>query len=234
MESAYADVYATLYRTHWWFRSRRLLLIDELERMPGKVGRILDVGCGEGLFFADLERFGIVEGVEPGANIEQTSGGVIHNRPWDSTFESPHSFDRILFLDVLEHLDDPVDALRTARNMLTPGGRILVTVPAFRCLWTSHDDLNHHRARYNRALLSKEAGEAGLAVEKSTYFFHWVFAAKLLVRAKEAVTGPGGVPGVPSPSINRLLMRLSVAERALLSWMRLPFGSSVFAVMKIR
>jgi 2-polyprenyl-3-methyl-5-hydroxy-6-metoxy-1,4-benzoquinol methylase len=49
----------------------------------------------------------------------------------------------ILMLDVLEHVAAPERLRRRAGDLLTPGGRILVTTPAFRWLWTRHDDLNH-------------------------------------------------------------------------------------------
>ena len=61
------------------------------------------------------------------------------------------SFDLILMLDVLEHLREPTDLVRTAAARLSERGYLVATTPAFQSLWTSHDVLNHHVKRYTAA-----------------------------------------------------------------------------------
>src|SRR2546426_4518668 len=60
--------YTTLFRSrrHWWWRARERLILDVLRRLRPGAGwsAILDVGCGDGLFFERLAEFGPVEGVE--------------------------------------------------------------------------------------------------------------------------------------------------------------------------
>ena len=66
MQQPYAAEYNRLYHEHWWWRSREAILMDVLARFCPRRGdlEILDVGCGDGLFFPELERFGRVRGIE--------------------------------------------------------------------------------------------------------------------------------------------------------------------------
>jgi hypothetical protein len=136
-------------------------------------------------------------------------------------------------LDVLEHLDEPVDALAHARALLAPGGYLVITVPAFMALWTTHDVLNHHRIRYRRATILPLIRRAGLTVARSEYWFHWMFFAKLLSRLVERVTSAKpALPTVPSRSANEALLMLCHVERKVLGPLRVPFGSSLLLVCR--
>lgn len=238
MDADYARAYAGLYRAHWWWRARERVVLDALRLLAadGRPRRILDVGCGSGVFLRALSEFGDVEGVEPNAELAAAapySGARIHVTEFDARFEPPYAYDLVLMLDVLEHLPDPVAALRAARDALTPSGRLVVTVPAFRWLWTSHDDLNHHRTRYTRPELEKEARAAGLTILSVRYFFHWMVPAKLLVRAAEWVLpATASPPTVPRAPINRFLYRLSRLEEGVSRHLRVPFGTSLIAVAR--
>lgn len=231
----YAAAYRNLYERHWWWRARELLLLDEIERHRAPPGwhRILDVGCGDGLFFDQLARFGEVWGVESDATLVPSDSrhrARIHVGPFDAEYAPRRRFDLVLMLDVLEHLPDPAGALRKAGALLEPDGRILITVPAFQALWTSHDDLNRHFVRYRRATLLAVAQRAGLRVLSQRYFFHWLFPVKLGVRAVERLgrrpRAPGSVPPAP---LNNLLVGLSRAEQVTIGRLGLPFGSSLLA-----
>ena len=232
MDAEYAREYRELYERHWWWRAREALVLRTLRRLrEGRgPGRILDVGCGDGLFFDRLAELGEVEGLEPDASLltpDSPLRGRITVAPFDERFQPGRRYALVLMLDVLEHLPDAEGALRHARSLLEPDGRLVVTVPAFQWLWTHHDDLNRHYVRYTESTLRDVAGRAGLRVEESRYFFHWTVPGKLAVRAKERVLGPGGPERVPAAPVNRALYLLSRAEQAL----RLPFGSSLLAVL---
>lgn len=236
MDSAYALEYRRLHEQHWWWRVRQhdvLAMLRKLHRHK-RDGRILDVGCGDGLMFEELAQFGDVEGVEVDATI------VLGNNPWrdriaicpfDASFQPGHKFDTILMLDVLEHLPDPRGALRHALDLLTSDGTLLVTVPAFRCLWTTHDDLNHHLTRYNRGTFRQLVAGLG-TIRSMRYTFHWLFLAKLAVRAKEAIfhSRPRS-PRIPPDPINRSLYALTRMEQSLLGRLPVPFGGSLMAVV---
>lgn len=233
MDERYNARYRDLYERHWWWRAREHMLLDVLGRIahPG-AERILDVGCGEGLFFDALGRFGVVEGVDAHAPVSATSE---HRRifrvPFDAKFQPGKRYSLVLMFDVLEHLDDPVGALRHAQSLLDHGGRIVITVPACPALWTSHDDFNEHRVRYTRRTLTDLAARAGMRLDGMRYLFHWTFPVKFAVRRMERWTGrASAMVSVPPGPINRVLRDLSLVEYETLGRLRVPFGSSLLAV----
>ena len=236
MDSEYAGSYSGLYRNHWWWRAREELLVAELRRSrpEGGFGRILDVGCGDGLFFDRLAEFGAVSGVEPDSttiDVAAPHSDRIHVGPFDDSYEPGGRYGLILMLDVLEHMTEPEQAIRKAIGLLEPQGKLLVTVPAFNLLWTRHDDYNHHLTRYTSGSFTAMATRAGLRLDRRRYFFHWTFAAKLVARAIESISTPEAKsPRVPPAPINMLLYGLSRLEQVSLGWLPVPFGSSLLVV----
>jgi SAM-dependent methyltransferase len=238
MDPEYAARYAELHARHWWWRSREAFVLEALERRrsaAGARGRILDVGCGDGLLFGALSRLDEVEGVEPDASVVTPNGpwsSRIAVQPFDETFRPGHRYAQVLLLDVLEHADDPVSMLRRALELLEPGGFVLVTVPALPALWTSHDELNRHHARYTRASLRALARRAGARTETPRYFFHWLVPVKLAVRLRETVVpAEPRTPSIPPRAANVVLERLSRFEQRTLSRLPVPFGASLLAVL---
>ena len=234
MDAQYAAAYPELYRRHWWWRVREDILLRTIRGMLAGVpnARILDVGCGAALFFDALEPFGHVEGVESDRTAVEGSGkwrSRIAIGNLDSAYEPAAPFDLILMLDVVEHIQDTDQLLRRAAEILTPTGRILVTVPAFNSMWTTHDDMNQHVTRYTAGELRSTLTRAGLRVIQTQYLFQSLVLPKLLVRATEmlALRAPR-VPGLAPAPIDKFLQAWCRAEYALAGWM--PFGSSVLAV----
>jgi SAM-dependent methyltransferase len=238
VDPEYARRYRDLYERHWWWRAREQLILATLERYrpPGGWRAILDVGCGDGMLFDRLTTFGDVEGVEADPATVSAGGrhrSRIHVAPFDTTFQPRKRYSLILMLDVIEHLPDPLAGVRRAVELLESEGILVATVPAFGFLWTTHDDLNHHVARYTRRSFQRLARDAGLRVERARYFFHWGFAAKLLVRLYEgALRPPPAPPRLPPRGVNRLLYLVSRLEQRLLTPLALPFGSSLLVVAK--
>jgi len=233
MDPAYAAAYADLYERHWWWRAREHFLLERLRASDDdRRLRILDVGCGDALFFGELEQFGRVEGIEPDAAL-LTDGpwrSRIHEGFLDSNWAANRTFDWILMLDVLEHVEHPQPFLQAARSALAPDGRLFITVPAFESLWTSHDEMNHHFRRYSRGSLAGELRTARLRVSESRYFFHWLVPLKLLVRLKESIVAPNVVPEtVPAAPLNGLAYWISRLEQAIPGTSLVPFGTSLYA-----
>ena len=236
MDDAYARSYRQLYERHWWWRTRERLLIQEIARQERTRpwGSILDVGCGDGLFFDALSTFGTVEGVEPSGHLlddNEPYRDRIHVGPFDTSFEPGKRYGLILMLDVLEHLEDPKGALEHALRLLEADGSLIVTVPAFRLLWTTHDDINEHLTRYTRKRFSALAERSGLRIDHARYFFHWLFPVKLIVRASEAMFPKDPTPAeLPPPLVNQGLIALCRLEHAVLGRLPIPFGSSLLVV----
>jgi len=239
MDADYGARYRDLFERHWWWRARERVILDALRahEPAGGWGNVLDVGCGDGLFFdalAALRGVTLVEGVEPAEALVSPDGphrDRIHVVPFDERFDTGRRYSLITMLDVLEHLPDPVAALRHALSLLEPDGVFLATVPAFMSLWTRHDELNHHYTRYTTSSFGALASAAGLRIAEERYFFRWTAAAKVATRMKEwAVPGEPRAPTVPPAPINGALYALSRAEEAEFGKVPLPFGSSLLVV----
>ena len=236
MDPAYAAAYADLNARHWWWRAREGFLLSRIRELlpPDGRRRILDVGCGDGLFLDRLAPWGRAEGIESDATTLSPAAAHrrIHLGPFDASYRPDAPFDLVLFLDVLEHLDRPDEALRRAATLLAPGGKVLVSVPAFPALWTRHDVLNHHRGRFTRRSLTALAAGAGLKVEWSRYLFLSVALAKVAVRLAETIgAGRPRPPRVPPAPLNALARAVASIDLAVGRHLPLPFGSSLVAVL---
>jgi SAM-dependent methyltransferase len=238
VDPGYARSYRDLYDHHWWWRARESFVVETLQELEpeGGFGRILDVGCGDGLFFEKLQKFGEPEGIETDASIVTEHGrtrGRIHVGPFDDTFAPDHTFGLVAMLDVIEHLEAPVAALAHAKSLLEPAGRVVLTVPAFPVLWTAHDDYNHHLRRYRRKDLEQEIAAAGLKILLIRHYFHWLFPLKLLAASIEKMRSAQQLPAtVPPKFINTLLYSISRIEQWLTRRVHPPFGSSLIAVLR--
>lgn len=238
MDQGYLGAYRELYVRHWWWRSREKLLTREIARLAAvrPLGRILDVGCGDGLFFPTLQLFGDPYGIEPATETLTPRGpwrNRIHAGPLDASFQPAHKFGLVLALDVIEHLADPHAFLEDVRRVLEPGGWFMATVPAFPALWTAHDDLNEHVTRFRRDGFAALVAGHGLDVVHARYFFVLLAGAKLLARAFEQIHRPRlRPPRVPSAPVNSFLELMCRAEQAALGRHAPWFGSSLLLVAR--
>ncbi|HYT79402.1 MAG TPA: methyltransferase domain-containing protein [Actinomycetota bacterium] len=239
MDDALYVQHDLLEEDHWWFVGRRRIVLSVLRSfLPQVAGdrQLLDVGCGTGGMLKALRSFGDVTGMDTSPfaidRARERSGcpvewGVL---PEPTPFE-PESFDVVTALDVVEHVDDDEGALRTIHRVLRPGGLFVCTVPAFRFLWSGHDEVNHHRRRYRRSELLQKLQDGGFGIRKATYFNFLLFAPIALVRIGGRVSGRKGSDfEVPSRGINGVLAWIFGAERHLLRVTSLPFGVSLLVV----
>ncbi|MEA2201120.1 MAG: hypothetical protein QOI89_1716 [Solirubrobacteraceae bacterium] len=227
---------------HWWYRGRRTVLETVIAgmRLPARA-RILDAGCGSGRNMVELARHGTVTGVE----LSQTSvclarergvGEVIEGSVLDMPF-SADSFDLAASLDVIEHLEDDLGALRELRRTVTPGGSLLVTVPAYPWLWSGHDEINHHFRRYTRRSLQSVAEQAGWEQVRTTYFNSLLLPAAIILRVLDRLSTKTTESSldlwVPPRPINWLLERPLALEASLIArGGRIPAGLSLLAVFR--
>ncbi len=236
MDPAYSERYRDLFENHWWWRARTDFILDTLRRLRPREGweNILDIGCGDALFFGQLSQFGQIEGVEPCTELVEPSNPYfdrIHICPFDHNFNPGKRYSLILMLDVLEHLEDAAGALRHALDLLAPGGIFVATVPAFMSLWTNHDVMNRHFTRYTKATFREIARQANLEIKEERYLYHWTYLAKLGARFVETVRPrKPSTPAIPPAWINETLFWVSRLEQKTLSALPIPFGSSMLIV----
>lgn len=222
---------------YWWYVARRKLVDWMLGRWhngaPGS--KILDVGCGTGMNCSTLARFGTVFSIDaaPEALAYTRRRGIdrlaccdVQHLPFGS-----ESVDLVTALDVLEHAEDDLEALREVRRVLKPSGRVLVTVPAYGFLWSEHDEALHHRRRYVASELRNKLVLTGFEVQRLTYFITLLFFPILMLRTWNSVFRQSVRPRTSHilfPAfINSFFVRLLDLERFFLNWMNYPFGVSI-------
>jgi SAM-dependent methyltransferase len=135
-------------------------------------------------------------------------------------------FDAALCLNVLEHIPDDLDALVRLRDMLRPGGRLLLLVPAHERLYGAYDRAAGHVRRYSRDSLRVALDAAGLEIRELRYVnplgaLAWLVAIRLARR--------GELPSAGLRLFDRLVPLLRTLDR-----LRLPFGQSLWAVAQPR
>lgn len=106
---------------------------------------------------------------------------------------------------------------------------MLITVPAYQWLWSQHDEINHHKRRYEKATLRAALTGAGFNILRISFFNSILFPAALVQRL---VAGPSSDMAlkIPPAPINALLREVFAMERFLLRSFNFPFGLSLLAV----
>ena len=234
MDPQYGSYYRRLYEEHWWWRMRERWVLEAIRRATPVSGwrNILDVGCGDALFFDRLSEFGNVEGIEPDRHLVSPDNPFrsrIIVGPFDNSFQPNKRYGLILMLDVLEHLRDPQAALHHVVALLEDKGTLIITVPAYKAAWTNHDVMNYHLTRYRKSTLFPLIQAAGLRETESAYWFHLTFPVKIAQRAVQYIFKMAPQkPVIPSLRMNRLLMTAFSIEHAITSKLHIPFGTTLF------
>jgi SAM-dependent methyltransferase len=158
---------------------------------------------------------------------------IIRGSVLEAPFRSA-SFDVVLGLDLIEHVDDDSAALREMHRVCKPGGLLVVTVPAFQLLWSHHDVINHHKRRYTKRQLQKRLWTTDFQVLRCSYFNSYLFPFMLVGRLVGRVVGqePGLELNMPHVIANRFLSKIFAGELSLLQWIDLPFGGSLLAIAR--
>lgn len=181
------DALYALEDTSWWFRYRSKVILMLAEKFFSKKQLILDVGGGNGYITLQMQkkRYRIAL-LEPSyaacKNAKDRGIGTVICGTLDYGNIREHSVNQFLLLDVLEHIEDDMGFLKLMYQKLVPGGKILLTVPAFQVLWSSEDKAAGHYRRYTVKQVEKAAANAGFAVPYVSYFFCFLFLPVLLVR----------------------------------------------------
>ena len=228
--------------THWWYRARREVLSEYLTRwgeLPENA-RILEIGRGTGHNLPMLASFGDVDAIEidetAGAKAAERLGKAIGTSPLPELGDVPRgAYDLVAVLDVVEHVEDDVAALKAIADCLKPGGKILITVPAHQWMWSAHDVVNHHKRRYSKAGLTRAMRAAGLGWSRLGYFNSLLFPVAVATRLIGKLTGKDDSDDSPPPApVNAALERVFRIERHLVGRVPLPPGLSLIALASKR
>ncbi len=243
------EEYERMYRfedRYWWFVARRHLITSLLQTYYPRDGRlhILDIGCGTGAMLDELAPFGPVVGADfsPEALQFCVTRGVGANLARADVRRLPFadaSFDVVTAMDIVEHIDDDKAASCEIFRVLRPGGRLLVTVPAFSSLWSEHDEALHHHRRYTVPRLKDLFQRVGLTVDKVSYTVTTLFPAIWMFRQvsnllpKQRADGEKNANLIHfSAPVNAALLALSQWETRLVHRRNLPFGVTVVCIAR--
>jgi SAM-dependent methyltransferase len=165
------DILGDRIDQHWYYVSKAEALLQFLDDCA--CHEVLDVGAGSGFFSKWLLATGSCGSaicVDTGYTTERSE---FHRGKPISFVRHVEDVtqDLILMMDVVEHVDDDVAFIRSYTDRMSPGARLLVTVPAFQFLWSGHDVFLEHKRRYSLASLHRAIDRAGLEVIRSQYFF---------------------------------------------------------------
>lgn len=247
MEVRYYETYYQHETRHWWFRWRFKLIQDVIDRLSGMPDRptMLDAGCGTGQMLKMLQQRGNAVGLDLSEDaIMFASTRDARNLVLGSVTSPPFAsgtFDIAFALDVIEHVDDDGTILEGLRELIRPGGALVITVPAFQSLWSDHDKINHHRRRYRRRQMRRILQNAGLEVERITYCNTVLFPIVYVIRRLQALARrfrPKNETEVSSDLhayprvINSLLYRLMLIEAWVVKRIDLPIGVSILAIAR--
>ena len=225
---------------HFWFKAKRDFLKIVIDRfLSQKKAKILDVGCGTGAVLQDLKKngydvFGIDSSdqaifycIQKGLNVKK---GDATNLGYEKD-----TFDAVMLLDVIEHLEDDKSAVAEAYKVLKPGGIAIITVPAHKFLWSYHDVSLHHKRRYNKKQLMSLFGTEW-KIEVFSWLHALTFLPAFIIRSAKSFFGFEAKESdvkMPNSVINMLMNWFYVIELFIFRiFLRLPFGVSLMIVAR--
>lgn len=162
----------------FWFNHRRECIANIFEKEVEKGSLVIDLGGGNGFICQKLQEKYETVLLEPNfAGVSNAKKRGIKNIVWstleDSTLQK-NNFDAVGLFDVLEHIEEPKQFLKEARKLLKEKGKFIITVPAFKFLWSYDDDKVKHFKRYNKKELTQLLKEAGYEIKYISYFFSFL------------------------------------------------------------
>ncbi|MCC5877423.1 MAG: glycosyltransferase [Candidatus Sumerlaeia bacterium] len=154
------------------------LILDQFR--PHMGDRVLEFGSGMGSIgrlILDRERVVLTDYNEDYvAELKKQFGRLRHVSIHRMDITSPpaelieETFDTVISSNVLEHIKDDMAALKGVYNLLQPGGRLVILVPAFNTLYSPLDKNLEHYRRYTKRMMTRRLREVGFEVEESWYW----------------------------------------------------------------
>ena len=236
---------------HAWFAGRTRAIQKYLDAevgaaLPGSERLILDIGSGAGNMAHHLAHYGQVLGMDynprPLAVAQQRGLPVLRGSGSELPF-ADGNFDLVALLDTVEHIPDELAVLREVERVLKPGGKVIITVPAFLWLWSYNDEINAHQRRYTTGELRQKLEMHGLEVRRISYNNFFLFPPVAAIRLLRPYTPNLHSPhltqdedvyqvemeSIPEP-VNSILHGVGWLEAEMLERTALPFGVSVICV----
>ncbi len=242
-KTLYENIYQ-VEETHWWYVARRDIIFDWVKRsLSYYTGpKILDIGCGTGFNITYLRQLGY-SGAD-GLDVSHDALMYCRSRQLNSLtmagaedlpFRSA-SYDVILALDIVEHIEKDRQALAGIFRVLKAGGTLIVFVPAYQFLWSFQDEISYHQRRYEAGDLKQKVLQAGFEIEKLSYvnsfLFPVIWLGRLILRKFPKFFSISSESQMNPSWMNKYLYYIFRAEMPLLHSMNFPFGVSILCVCR--
>jgi len=227
--------------TSYWWHVTRLNITEKVIRnhfsSPSDLN-VIDYGCGTGGFLFELNnRLGFksflgVDASEQAILYARRYGDYYaHVEPGD--FSVFQNMDLVLLMDVLEHIDEDAVLLAKIMGSLKKDACIVISVPAHPFLFSSWDmSLNHYR-RYTKKGVLKLVRHSGGNILYMNYYLSYLVLPIYFIRVfrkKYYDSNNCEFPPV-NPALNKFFLLLNRFEMFLDSFVPLPMGSSLMAVI---
>lgn len=234
MKSEEFDRIRELEDIHWWYKGRKYLLEKLRKTLRLRDSLILDAGCGTGFAGRSLVECGAVIGLDASryAFDESSSAEINCLALIDKAPFPDNTFDLVVAMDLVEHLDDDQSAINEMYRVCKDGGYLFITVPAYQRMWSAHDVSLEHKRRYSLNVIIAKIRQSGFEIEKSSYFVSTVFLPAFIYRMmKRKSTASSDLAPVAKP-INALLASIMKIEASIAWNIRLPFGMTAFVLVR--
>jgi SAM-dependent methyltransferase len=222
---------------HWWIKTRFLYIDKSIQLVKKKDIDIIEYGCGTGQnifylskIYKNLSNIKSIYGIDP--NIEKNNKPFWIKKEGGFLKEDNNilkKFDIILALDVLEHIENDYEYLDHWVKKLNKKGIILIIVPAFPHLWSSHDLKMKHKRRYTKKSLIELTKKINLTPLKINYLFSYMHPINYFLRVLLKSENYNHLK-IPNPFINNILIKLGKIEAAING--SSYFGTSVMGIFK--
>jgi len=208
-----------LHRHPWEFARRDFIANLILDLNFSRPIEVLDVGSGDGWLASELlnvlPKGSLISCVDPHYTDEDVS--VISRENINFFQALPDTkFDLILMLDVLEHIEDDLKFLKEVRTKLNPHAKLILTVPAFNSLFTTHDQILLHYRRYRLFKITSLLNEGQFVVSESGYFFLSLLPLRIIEKFLDRRSSTKAKTGISlwrrGPYLTRILHFILLAD----------------------
>jgi SAM-dependent methyltransferase len=231
---------------NFWFKSRNNGISYLFEKYLGtdKKRDILEIGCGTGFVLSGLSKYknynltgaeiyleGLKYAKQRLKNVEFIQCDAT-NLPFENEFHAVGAF------DVLEHIDEDELVIKNVNKALKKDGKFFISVPQYKFMWSSIDDITYHKRRYSRKELVDKISRAGFKIEYVgsfvTSLFPIMYVSRLLQRSKKKDAKPNEHAELDlNPIINKVFENIMKIDESFIRYgISLPYGGSLILVAK--